>query len=137
QSDTAVVEWDAQRFPDAKQLLVLFHKHHVHVAATGFPGVIQSSPLFDELEARRWLLTRDDGSAQVFDGNEATADRPYGLLDLTYRDVYNLWIERHRQLIEDGLDAPVCDAQIAIPDDVSARNGDSGAILRSQYPLLA
>ncbi|CAM4052734.1 glycoside hydrolase family 31 protein [Bordetella muralis] len=137
QSDKAVFEWDAQRFPDAKQMLALFHKHHVHVAATGFPGVIQSSPLFEELEDRGWLLTRDDGGAQVFDGNDATAGRPYGLLDLTYRDVYNLWIERHRQLIEDGLDAPVCDAQIAIPDDVSARNGDNGAILRSQYPLLA
>ena len=137
QSDKAVFEWDAQRFPDAKQVLALFHKHNVHVAASGFPGVIQSSPLFEELEDRGWLLTNDDGSAQVFDGNEATAGRPYGLLDLTYRDVYNLWTERHRQLIDDGLDAPACDAQIAIPDGVSARNGDSGAILRSQYPLLA
>ena len=137
QADKAVFEWDAQRFPDARQMLALFHKHHVHVAAVGFPGVIQSTPLFEELEDRGWLLTRADGSAQVFDGNEATAGRPYGLLDLTYRDVYNLWIERHRQLIEDGLDAPVCDAQIAIPDDVSARNGESGPALRTMYPLLA
>src|SRR5690606_6041805 len=68
QADKTVFEWDAQRFPDARQMLALFHKHHVHVAAVGFPGVIQSSPLFEELEDRGWLLTRDDGSAQVFDG---------------------------------------------------------------------
>jgi len=137
QADKAVFEWDARRFPDAKQMLALFHKHHVHVAATGFPGVIQSSPLFEELEDRGWLLTNDDGGAQVFEGNAATEGRAYGLLDLTYRDVYNLWTERHRQLVDDGLDTPMCNAQVDIPDGVSARNGDSGPILRTQYPLLA
>ncbi|KOF53181.1 MULTISPECIES: TIM-barrel domain-containing protein [unclassified Achromobacter] len=135
--DKAVFEWDAQRFPDARQMLALFHKHNVHVAASGFPGVLKNSPLFEELEDRGWLLTRDDGSAQVFDGNAATSGQPYGLLDLTYRDIYNLWVERHRQLIEDGLDAPACDAQIAIPDGVSARGGETGATLRTIYPLLA
>jgi len=136
QADKTVFEWDAQRFPDAKQMLALFHKHNVHVAASGFPGVIKTSPLFEELEDRGWLLTKDDGAAQVFDGNAATSGQPYGLLDLTYRDIYNLWVERHRQLVEDGLDAPACDAQIAIPDGVTARNGETGAALRTMYPLL-
>ena len=63
----------------------------------------------------------------MFDGIPATSGQPYGLLDLTYRDIYNLWVERHRQLIEDGLDAPACDAQIAIPDGVNARNGERPA----------
>jgi len=136
QADKTVFEWDAQRFPDAKQMLALFHKHNVHVAASGFPGIIKTSPLFEELEDRGWLLTKDDGAAQVFDGNSATSGQPYGLLDLTYRDIYNLWVERHRQLVEDGLDAPACDAQIAIPDGVTARNGETGAALRTMYPLL-
>ena len=57
-SDKTVFEWDAQRFPDAKQMLALFHKHNVHVAASGFPGVLKSSPLFEELEDRGWLLSR-------------------------------------------------------------------------------
>lgn len=137
QADKPVLEWDAERFPDAKQMLALFHKHNVHVSGACFPGVLKSSPLFEELEDRGWLLASDDGGAQVFDGNAATAGRPYGLLDLTYRDAYTLWVERHRQLVEDGLDAPACDAQIDIPDGVSARNGETGAALRTQYPLLA
>ncbi|OZI46976.1 glycoside hydrolase family 31 protein [Bordetella genomosp. 5] len=136
-ADKSVFEWDAQRFPDAKQVLALFHKFNVHVSGTGFPGVLKQSPLFEELEDRGWLLTKDDGSAQVFDGVPATQGQPYGLLDLTYRDAYALWVERHRQLVDDGLDAPACDAQIAIPDGVSARNGESGPSLRTLYPLLA
>jgi len=137
QADKLALEWDARRFPDARQTLALFHKHHVHVCAAGFPGVLKASPLFEELEDRGWLLTRDDGGAQVFDGTPATDGQPFGLLDLTYRDAYNLWVERHRQLVDDGLDAPACDAQLAIPDGVSARNGETGAALRSMYPLLA
>ena len=137
QADKPALEWDARRFPDARQMLALFHKHHVHVSGTGFPGVLKSTPLFEELEDRGWLLSRDDGGAQVFDGVPATGGQPFGLLDLTYRDAYNLWVERHRQLVDDGLDAPACDAQLAIPDGVSARNGETGPALRSMYPLLA
>ncbi|AUL48333.1 glycosyl hydrolase [Bordetella trematum] len=137
QADKPVLEWDAARFPDARQTLALFHQSHVHVAGYGFPAVLRHTPLFEELEDRGWLLMRDDGSAQTFDGNEATQGQPYGLLDLTYRDAYNLWVERHRQLLDDGLDTPACNAQIAIPDDVSGRSGDSGPALRTMYPLLA
>ncbi|WP_032972116.1 glycoside hydrolase family 31 protein [Bordetella hinzii] len=137
QADKSAIEWDAQRFPDARQTLALFHKLHAHVAGHGFPAVLKHTPLFEELEDRGWLLTRDDGSAQVFDGNDATAGQPYGLLDLTYRDAYALWVERHRQLVDDGLDTPACNAQVAIPDGVSARNGETGPALRTIYPLLA
>jgi alpha-D-xyloside xylohydrolase len=136
QSDKAVLEWDEGRFPDVKQTFAAFHQNHINVAASSFPGVIHSSPLFEDLEDRGWLLTKDDGGAQVFDGNAATLGRPYGLLDLTYRDIYNFWVDRHRQLLDDGLNAPACDAQIVIPDGVSARNGETGAVLRTLYPLL-
>jgi alpha-D-xyloside xylohydrolase len=137
QADKPLLEWDAARFPDARQMLALFHKHNVHVCAAGFPRVLRSSPLFEELEDRGWLLIKDDGSAQVFDGDAGSSQQPYGLLDLTHRDVYNTWVERQRQLIDDGLDAPACDTQLAIPDGITARGGEFGPALRTIYPLLA
>jgi alpha-D-xyloside xylohydrolase len=137
QNDKPLLEWDAARFPDAKQMLALFHKHNVHVCAAGFPGVLLHTPLFEELEDRGWLLLKDEGGAQVFDGTPASGGKPFGLLDLTHRDVYSLWMERHRQLIDDGLDAPAGDAQPDIPDNVTARGGESGPALRTIYPLLA
>ncbi|CAM3771831.1 glycoside hydrolase family 31 protein [Bordetella sputigena] len=137
QADKPQLEWDAARFPDARQLFALFHKHHVHVCAPGFPGILRHTPLFEELEDRGWLLARDDGNAQVFDGTAASAGQPFGLLDLTNRDVYALWADRQRQLIDDGLDAPACDIQLAIPDGITARGGESGPALRTIYPLLA
>ena len=77
--------------PDAKQMLALFHKQRA--CGARLSGVLKSSPLFEELEDRGWLLSKDDGSAQVFDGIPATSGQPYGLLDLTYRDIYNLWVD--------------------------------------------
>lgn len=131
------LEWDAARFPDAKPWLAEFKKHDVRVCAPGFPGVTRNSPMFDELEDRGWLLTGDDGGACMLPGCEATAGQPYALLDFTHRDVFTFWLERHRQLLDDGLDAVSCDAQIDIPDEVTARNGASGARLRTLYPMLA
>jgi len=130
-------EWDANRFPDPKGMLAGFKSQDIRVCAPGFPAVPQSSPVFEELEDRGWLLTGEDGLAFAFEGNAATAGAPYGLLDLTHRDVYNFWCERNRQLFDDGLDAVACSAQIDIPDGVTARNGADGARLRALYPLLA
>jgi alpha-glucosidase (family GH31 glycosyl hydrolase) len=137
QADKLQLAWDAVRFPDARQWFALFHSHHVHVSAPGFPGVLANSPLFEELADRGWLLTDPDGNAQLFAGTKLSAGLAYGLLDLTQRDVYLLWAERQRQLFDEGLDAPACDIQIAVPDEVTARRGESGPALRTLYPLLA
>jgi alpha-D-xyloside xylohydrolase len=65
QSDKAVLEWDEGRFPDVKQTFAAFHQNHINVAASSFPGVIHSSPLFEDLEDRGWLLTKDDGGRDL------------------------------------------------------------------------
>ena len=137
QADKPVFEWDPHRVADPRALLAQFHDLHLQVAAPSFPGVPAGTPLFDEWEDRGWLLVNDDGDAHVFPGNEASAGKPFGLLDLTYKDVYKLWAERQRQVFDEGLGAPVCDAQFDIPDSITARGGESGAQLRTIYPLLA
>lgn len=130
-------EWDAQRYPDAKSMLAQLQEQNIRVCAPGYPAVLQASHVFEELEDRGWLLTGDDGSAYAFEGCEATGGEPHGLLDLTHKDVYNFWCERNRQLFDDGLDAVACSVQVDIPDDITARNGASGARLRALYPLIA
>ncbi|MEI2416895.1 glycoside hydrolase family 31 protein [Orrella sp. JC864] len=131
------LEWDAGRFPDAKQAMALLRRHDTHVCAPVLPGVAADTPAFAELEDRGWLLAGEDGSARVFDGVPATGGKPYGLLDLTHRDVYALWVERNHHIFEDGVGAPACSVQIDLPDDIAARGGESGAALRTIYPLLA
>lgn len=129
-------DWDALRFPDAKQVLELFSKRAVHVCMHTIPGVLAQTAMFEELEDRGWLLAKESGDAHIFEGNEVTNGQAFALLDLTHRDVFNTWSERHRQLAEDGLGAVSCSVQFDIPDEVIARGGERGAVLRSLYPAL-
>jgi len=133
-ADKAVFEW-RQGVPAC---LARLHALRLNVAAPCFPGVLHGTPLFEEWEDRAWLLINDaTGAAEVFEGCAASGGQPFGLLDLTHKDVYKLWVERQRQCQDEGVNAPVCDAQIHIPDAVTARSGESGAVLRALYPLLA
>jgi alpha-glucosidase (family GH31 glycosyl hydrolase) len=130
------IEWDANRFPDPKQVLDLFAAKAIQVCLPTLPAVEVGTSAFDELEDRGWLLINDSGHACVFKGNAATAGVDFALLDLTHRDVYQQWIERHRQLADEGVSAVMCDSQFDIPDDVTARGGESGSILRTLYPAI-
>ncbi len=138
QADKPAFEWDANRVDDPRGMLARFQALNVQVAAPSFPGVLAGTEMFDEWEDRGWLLINDeDGSAHVFEGNAFSDAKPFGLLDLTNKDVYKLWSERQRQLFDEGLGAPVCDAQFDIPDGITARGGEAAAVLRTVYPLLA
>ncbi|AWB34241.1 glycoside hydrolase family 31 protein [Orrella marina] len=131
------LEWDAERFPDPKRALDLFASESVHVCLPTLPAIKASSSTFAELEDRGWLLANEDtADACVFTGNDVTGGDDFALLDLTHKDVYQVWTERHRQLAEDGVAAVSCSTQFDIPDDITARSGESGAVLRTLYPVL-
>lgn len=138
QADKPVFEWDAHRVADPRALALGLQALNLQMAAPTIPGVLAGTPLFLEWEDRGWLLIEDaSGQAYRCAGNEYTAGKPFGLLDLTHKDVYKLWSERQRQWVDEGLGAPVCDAQYDIPDGITARSGETGAALRTLYPLLA
>ncbi len=136
-ADKPAFEWDAARVPDVRDLFARCLAGNLQLAAPTFPGVLADTELFSEWEDRGWLLIDDDGNAHVFDGCAVTGGRRFGLLDLTNKDVYKLWLERQRQCVDEGLTSPACDAQFDIPDGITARGGESGAVLRTIYPLLA
>lgn len=137
QESKLALDWDSNRFPDPKQVLELFAAKSIQIALPALPVILVGTPTFDELEDRGWLLARESGDAYVCPGNEITDGRDFALLDLTHKDVYRQWVERHRQLADDGVAAVLCDVQIDFPDDVMCRGGESGAKLRTLYPMLA
>ncbi|HLU02493.1 MAG TPA: glycoside hydrolase family 31 protein [Advenella sp.] len=136
QADKLVLEWDDARMDDARRTLGGLREKFFEVCVPSFPGVPRDSVLFDDLEDRGWLLTGDDGNAFVFDGVPENGNVSFGLLDLTYKDAYAFWVERHHQLVDEGVGAFHSSFPLDIPDAVSARNGESGALLRELYPLL-
>jgi len=137
QSDKPAFAWDVARIADPRDVLARCQALNVQLAAPTFPGVPRGTEMYAEWEDRGWLLIDDDGNAYVFPGNDVTGGQPFGLLDLTNKDVFKLWSERLRQLFDEGLGAATCDAQLDIPDGITARGGETAATLRTVYPLLA
>lgn len=137
QESKLTIDWDSGRFPDPKQVLDLFAAKSIQIALPALPAILVGTPTFEELEDRGWLLAKDNGDAYVCPGNDVTDGQAFGLLDLTHKDVYRQWVERHRQLADDGVSAVLCDVQVDFPDDVTCRGGESGAQLRTLYPMLA
>ncbi len=136
QETKLTIGWHKARFPDAKQVLDYFARQAIQVCLPTAPVIEVGTETFEDLEDRGWLLAREDGEPCVFPGQAITGGIDFGLLDLTHRDVYKLWVERHRQLIEDGVGAFSCDAQFNLPDDVFPRGEEPAALLRVLYPAL-
>ena len=138
------LEWDLTRFEDPKATLETFAEANVQLCLPTIPAVQAGSMtqteklVFAELEDRGWLLADDDtADAWITPEHPVMNNQDCAWLDLTNRDVYQLWVERHRQLAEEGLGAVSCQAAIPIPEDVTARGGETGDLLRAVYPILA
>lgn len=130
QSDKLAMDWDENRIGEARQFVANYAKDGKHVCVPTFPGIPVGTPLYQDLEDRAWLLLNENGKAYQVD----TARGRVGILDLTYKDAYHFWESRHQQLLE-GTDIALSMAQsIAIPDGISARQGEEKAFLRQLYP---
>ena len=136
-ADRPLFEWDESRIGELRETMTQTEEAQFKLAATLFPGVLTGTAMFDEWEDRGWLLLNDeDGAAHVFSGNPITGGADFGLLDLTHKDAYKLWVERLRQSFDEGLGAVISDSSFVIPDGITARGNECGAMLRTVYPLL-
>lgn len=136
-ADRPLFEWDETRIGELRDTMAQAEAAQFKLAATLFPGVLTGTAMFDEWEDRGWLLINDeDGAAYVFKGNAMSGGVDFGLLDLTHKDAYKLWVERLRQAYDEGLGAVISHSDYQIPDEITARGGESGAMLRTVYPLL-
>lgn len=136
-ADRPLFEWDETRIGELRDTMAQAEAAQFKLAATLFPGVLTGTAMFDEWEDRGWLLINDeDGAAYVFKGNAMSGGVDFGLLDLTHKDAYKLWVERLRQAYDEGLGAVISHSDYQIPDEITARGGECGAMLRTVYPLL-
>ena len=137
-ADRPLFEWDSSRIGEIRHTISAAEEAQFKIVVSTFPGVLVGTGMFDEWEDRGWLLINDDdGLAFVFPGNALTGGKDFALLDLTHKDAYKLWVERLSQSYEEELGGVICNVQYDLPDCITARSGESGAKLRTVYPLLA
>jgi alpha-D-xyloside xylohydrolase len=139
-------EWDPERFSDPRGSIAAIKAHNLKVCVWEYPYVSIHTPLFQDLAARRYLLTTDQGDPYVFGWDVTQGTSPFGsvltplpesgILDFTNPAAYAWWRDAHKSLFEDGVDVIKSDFGEQVPDDAVAFNGDYGRRLHNVYPML-
>ncbi|MDO5668057.1 MAG: glycoside hydrolase family 31 protein [Alcaligenaceae bacterium] len=136
-NDRLNIDWRIERLGDnTRAYFDHLQENNWHAIVPTFPAVIAGTHLFEELGDRGWLIMDAEGDALVFNGSRHTGGQDYGLLDLTYKDAYNFWRDRHQQLLEHGQSLKTVTSIFELPDEACGRHNEEGALLRKLLPTL-
>lgn len=136
-SDRLNIDWNVDRLGDnTRAYFDDLQENHWHAIVPTFPAIIVGTHLFNELEDRGWMIMDAEGDALRFSGSRHTGGQEYGLLDLTYKDAYNFWRDRHQQLLEHGQSLKTATSVVKLPDEACGRHNEEGALLRKLFPTL-
>lgn len=136
-NDRLSLDWDAERLEaNTRAYFDKLKDNHWHAIVPTFPAIYVGTHLFEELQDRGWMIMDAEGDALRFSGTKHTGGKDYGLLDLTYKDAYNFWRDRHQQLLEHGQSLKTTTAIVELPDEASGRHNEEGALLRQLFPTL-
>lgn len=137
ENDRLNLEWKPERLSDNNRAYFdELKENDWHAIVPTFPAIYVDTHLFNELEDRGWMIMDAEGDALRFPGTRQSGDQGYGLLDLTYKDAYNFWRDRHQQILEYGQSLKTSTAAFELPDEASGRYNEEGALLRTLYPTL-
>lgn len=136
-SDRLNLDWNTDRLGDnTRGFFDALKEDHWHAVLPTFPAIPVGTHLFDELQDRGWMIMDAEGDALRFSGSKHTGQQDYGLLDLTYKDAYHFWRDRHQQLLEHGQSLKTATSVFTMPDEACGRHNEEGALLRTLFPTL-
>jgi alpha-glucosidase len=92
--------FDPQKWPDAREMIERLKHQGFHTVVIEEPYLTRQSRNYDEALARGYLARRYDGSAYTFDFWPGEC----GLFDFSNPGAREWWTEKHRPLIEMGID---------------------------------
>ena len=127
------MEWDHGAFPDPGALCAALHERDLHVSLWEYPYLPVGSERFAEAREAGYLVRGGDGRPYVLRRPSHPATRA-GIVDFENESAVRWWAERHRELIQTGIDAFKTDFGEYLPDD-SLTAGGSGASRHNAYPL--
>lgn len=130
-TDKLNLDWDESRTGEIRQFVNDYLKGNKQLCLPTFPGIPVGTLLFRDLEDRAWLLLDNDNKAYTIE----TPAGKMGLLDLSHKDAFQFWESRHQQLLDNTDTALRLAYPYQIQEDINARHGETGALLKQLYPL--
>jgi len=129
------LEWDTDQFPDPEGMIEWLDDRGFHLSLWEHPYVPVGTDAFETGVENDYFVADSTGKPYVMDAL-CQGDYRGAIVDFTDPDAVSWWQEKHRRLLEMGVDVFKTDYGEGIPADGVFENGTTGRTLHNYYPFL-
>jgi alpha-D-xyloside xylohydrolase len=134
-AESCTLEWDTEQFPTPEEMIDGLHEKGFRLSLWEHPHVPVGTAAFDEAVENGYFVTDGTGDAYLLD-NTCQGDYRGALVDFTDADAVEWWKQKHRHLLEMGVDVFKTDYGEYVPTDAVFANGKTGKAMHNLYPYL-
>lgn len=127
--------WDTDAFPAPESLVDDLAARDFRLMVIEEPYLTADSEAFRTAAEAGYLVEDGTGQPYVLD-RLVISDRRGGIVDFTDPDAVRWWQDRHRELLEMGVDGFWTDFGEYLPDDAVLADGHTGEQARNVFPHL-
>lgn len=129
------LEWDTDQFPDPEGMIDWLDKRGFHLSLWEHPYVPIGSEAFQTGVENGYFIEDSTGKPYIMD-ELCQGDYAGTIVDFTDPDAAAWWQQKHRDLLEMGVDVFKTDYGEGVPEDAIFTNGLTGKSVHNFYPFL-
>jgi alpha-D-xyloside xylohydrolase len=129
------LEWDREAFPDPEGMIEDLHDRGFRISLWEYPYLLTRTHSIEEAFEEGYLVDDASGAPYLLGRLSWGGDRG-GIVDFSNPDAAAWWKEKHRPLVEMGVDAFKTDFGEYLPEDAVLHNGKSGRAMRNRQAHL-
>ena len=134
-NQSCTLEWDTGQFPEPAEMIDGLQENGFRLSLWEHPHIPVDTDAFEEAAEGGYFVTDGRGRPYVMD-NTCQGSYRGALVDFTDPDAVEWWKDRHRRLLEMGVDVFKTDYGEYVPRDAVFANGTSGRAMHNLYPYL-
>ncbi|WP_101296929.1 alpha-xylosidase [Halegenticoccus soli] len=129
------LEWDTDQFPDPEAMIEGLHDRGFRLSLWEHPYVPVGTEAFETARDNGYFLQDGAGKPYVMD-SLCQGDYRGAIVDFTNPEAVEWWKDKHRALVEMGVDVFKTDYGEGVPEDAVFANGRTGKSMHNLYPFL-
>lgn len=129
------LEWDTESFPRPEEMIEQLHERDIQLSLWENPYVAVGTEAFETARDKGYLVRDHTGEPYILDRLSISSYRA-GIVDFTNPSATEWWKQKHKKLLEMGVDVFKTDFGEYLPRDAVFENNRTGKAMRNIYPHL-